>query len=537
MFGLANTLFSRHKKPGRKSTFKPQFETLEKREVMSGFSALSGVVATTSWTLGGAFLPPQPTAAGLALFNSLPDTPVRTTALADYQRDGGISRNDMIDIFQNGTTGFTDLTNDELSSLQTLVKNGSTVAMPDYVQNLASKVLAGVPAGGLSPAQSLQQNVDNFFLGLKRPQDFPNAAYAPVNLPLFHAWDGGSWAPSPTDVNQIAYWKDNWLLTGLEEVASRNVNDIWTMFIDNGDSSYTVRFYHGSAADYVTVDNYFPSSDGALGLDAKVLWVPLAIKAYAQENAAGWLGAPQPGVNSYAALMAPTNGGNPGWVFSAITGLSSSSSTNMNASSIVTAWSQGHLVAMKTLDNSQLVGTTGADPTFYPECHGDSNCGGYLPPPRWYALVGYNAHDPAFGGDPSFTLTEDGKRLILMDTSVLGDNFDTWVHTTGAATPTSARVASAPGNTITVTGFVQSGTLTLTTRPAVVSQHHTQAIHHHKGPNTFTVHSKLHLNKTVLAPLSAAKKGAVNPVLLLSDGVVNDLFAGVGSISGLPVVV
>jgi hypothetical protein len=528
MFGLANTLFLGHKTRGRKATFKPQVESLENREVMSRFSVLSSI-AVTSGTFKNVDTP-QPTAAGLALINSLPNTPVRATALADYQRDACISRDDIIEIFHNGTTGFTDLTNDELSSMQTLVNNGSTVAMPDYVRNLASKVLAGVPAGGLSPAQALQQHVDNFFLGLNRPHDFPSGAYAPVNKPLFHAWDGGSWAPSPSDVNQIAYWRDNWLLTGLEDIASRNVNDIWTMFIDNRDGSFTVRFYHGSTPDYVTVDNYFPSSDGALGLDSNVLWVPLAIKAYAQENAAGWLGAPQPGVNSYAALMAPTNGGNPGWVFSAVTGLSSSVSTNMNASSIVTAWSQGHLVAMKTLDNSQLVGTTGADPLFYPECHGDSNCGGYLPPPRWYALVGYNAHDPAFGGDPSFTLSEDGKRLLAMDTSVLRDNFDTWVQTTGSATPTSTstRTGSAGGNTTTVTGFVRSGTLTLTTQPVVVSQHHTHVIHH-QAPNTSVVHSKLHLDKAMLASLSAAKKSAVNPVQLLSDGVVMEVFGGVGT--------
>src|SRR2546427_5004053 len=99
MFGLAGNLFRGHQKP-RKTSFRPQFEALEKRDTPS-VSTLLHSVAITSGTLT-LYIPPQPTAAGLALINGLPATPVRTTALADYQRDGFISRNDMMDILNKG---------------------------------------------------------------------------------------------------------------------------------------------------------------------------------------------------------------------------------------------------------------------------------------------------------------------------------------------------------------------------------------------------------------------------------------------------
>src|SRR5262249_20588979 len=135
-----------------------------------------------------------------------------------------------------GTTGYTDLTNTERTSLQTLVSNGPTVAMPDYVQFLATKALARQPIGGASPAQTLKKAVDNFFLGLERP-DAGSNGYIQVNKPLWNNY------PSPKDVYQTYYSKDNWLLTGLEEVVSRKRGDIMSMFIDNGDQTYTVRFY------------------------------------------------------------------------------------------------------------------------------------------------------------------------------------------------------------------------------------------------------------------------------------------------------
>jgi hypothetical protein len=478
---------------GRKPRFSPQIEVLEQREVLSVSTVLQGVAVTGVHVFKDPG--PQPTAAGLALINSLPDATVSATALADYQRDGQITRNDMLDIWSSSTIGFTDLSNTALTSLQTLVKNGTTVAMPDYVQNLASKVLAGISGGGPSPAQILHQHVNNFFLGTVRPDLGEN--YLPVNKPLWNVH--ASWQ----DVNQNYYSRDNWLLTGLEEVAYSNTNDI--VCIPNGDNTYTVRFYHGGTPDYVTVDNYLPEGgDELAGGDSSVLWVGLMIKAYAQENATGWLGAPQPGVDSYAALFAPTNGGNPAWVFSALSGRSSgvsaiSSDTNvMEADAIASAWEQGHFVALKTLNNANLVGTTGADPLFYTECNGDSNCGGYLPPPRWYAVV--NFVEKSDGG--WFTVTEDGKRLIEFNYEVLADNFDLWAQGAGGTVPV-ARQNSAP-DAILIAGVTYAGV-----QPAMAAQQQIQPNLPQNVITAVTAHAESPVGKDVL-PAAKTHGGATS---------------------------
>ena len=217
---------------------------------------------------------------------------MRSAALADYQRDGYLSRNDMLDILNKGTAGYTSATPAEFASLETLVSNGPTVAMPSYVQNLASKTLVGgndelqaeikgMKEDGVSQvvlqrflarepvtlAQDIRQEVNNWFLG----QVHPDASYVAngktvtpayqdaAGLPLF----GGT--PSYEDVAQ-GLEGDCCLMASLAEVAARNPGDIESMFIDNGDGTYTVRFYNGSTPDYVTVDTYLP--------DARILLRP-----------------------------------------------------------------------------------------------------------------------------------------------------------------------------------------------------------------------------------------------------------------------
>ena len=104
------------------------------------------------------------------------------------------------------------------------------------------------------------------------------------------------------------------------------------MFIDNGDGTFTVRFYTGTygtiynysdgsigagftnnvgTADYVTVDRMLPT--GTTGIlayadygasytnAANSLWIPLAEKAYAQWNQTGKEG--RDGLNAYASIQ------------------------------------------------------------------------------------------------------------------------------------------------------------------------------------------------------------------------------------------
>ena len=68
-------------------------------------------------------------------------------------------------------------------------------------------------------------------------------------------------------------------MAALAEIAYRSPATITSMFIVNGDGTYTVRFYNNGKADYVTVDSQLPSGYASI---ANELWVGLAEKAWAQ---------------------------------------------------------------------------------------------------------------------------------------------------------------------------------------------------------------------------------------------------------------
>ena len=113
---------------------------------------------------------------------------------------------------------------------------------------------------------------------------------------------------SPTSCK--ATFSDCYFLAALGEVAEHEPSLLRSMFIDNGDGTYTVRFYHNGVADYVTVYRYLPvNSDGTFAYanmgesssaSSNTLWVVLAEKAYAQLAESGWS---RPSAsNSYDAL-------------------------------------------------------------------------------------------------------------------------------------------------------------------------------------------------------------------------------------------
>src|SRR5262249_4155892 len=113
---------------------------------------------------------------------------------------------------------------------------------------------------------------------------------------------------SYTDIRQGAVG-DCYYLSALAEMAMQTPGLVQTMFSDNGDSTYTVRFFHNGVADYVTVDRYLPTDTQGRFVYAcqgdyasstgNELWVALAEKAYAQVNEEGWLGQPRDGTNAY----------------------------------------------------------------------------------------------------------------------------------------------------------------------------------------------------------------------------------------------
>ena len=83
------------------------------------------------------------------------------------------------------------------------------------------------------------------------------------------------------------------------------------MIINNGDGTWTVRFYSNGKADYVTVNSQLPvDSKGNLIFDgygtsststSNVLWLALLEKAYAQWNETGKAGR-SGAANSYASI-------------------------------------------------------------------------------------------------------------------------------------------------------------------------------------------------------------------------------------------
>jgi hypothetical protein len=125
---------------------------------------------------------------------------------------------------------------------------------------------------------------------------------------------------------------DCYLISALGAIANTNPTAITNMFIDNGDSTWTVRFYYSPSglsngpytADYVTVDKQLPTYNGWLIYDecglsydhpalrayndaTNELWIALVEKAYAQWNETGRALRPTSptnlnGSNTYASL-------------------------------------------------------------------------------------------------------------------------------------------------------------------------------------------------------------------------------------------
>jgi hypothetical protein len=170
-----------------------------------------------------------------------------------------------------------------MSDLQLIVNTASLFGSLDYVDKLASKIVLGNVAnanyqGGAlgnlavgSSAAQLELLVDKWFLGT----DHPAAAsgYSVVTGPLFQ--NGAAY----TDVAQGGVG-DCGLMCALAEIAYRRSDIIQSMFIVNGDGTYTVRFYNNNGqTDYVTIDSQLPSGYASI---ANELWVGLAEKAWAQ---------------------------------------------------------------------------------------------------------------------------------------------------------------------------------------------------------------------------------------------------------------
>jgi hypothetical protein len=309
-----------------------------------------------------------------------PDTGVATLARADYARDDALTRADVIGLFAEVETAGS-VTAAEYTSLEALV-NSVAVAMPAATRDLAEKVVDGNEAnntfeglalgdlGTGSSAGVLNDLVAKWFYGADHPvtdtdpSTGSNFTYAAASGSLF----GPPGVPSYNDVAQ-GYAADCYFLASLGQLAVQSPQTIESMFTNNGDGTYTVRFYDNGVADYVTVDSELPvnsagqyvyanyDQDGQptyVSTGTNVLWVALAEKAYAQLAEEGWSRADH---GQYANSYDSINYGWPTTVLSQLTGATADASVVLagpgatpNAESVVVNdIGQDHLISILTL--------------------------------------------------------------------------------------------------------------------------------------------------------------------------------------------
>ena len=258
----------------------------------------------------------------------LKDPTVRSQVRLQYA-DGSLNRADMLQLY---TTIEADKTvsSNEFSDLKNLVS--PKLVMPNDTRFFATKVANGDAAnahyqgttlGNLkagSTGVQLNELVGKWFEG----NDLPSVAgVEPVGFAPTYQFAGGQLFQHPATYTDVAQGDvgNCGFMAALASVAKTSPQFISNMFVDNGDGTYTVRFYNGSTPAYVTVNRELPTDivgksvfSGWSGIDSQgnyddtarnfestnTLWVALAEKAYAQLNESGWIGLD--GTNTYAAL-------------------------------------------------------------------------------------------------------------------------------------------------------------------------------------------------------------------------------------------
>lgn len=217
--------------------------------------------------------------------------------------DGTLDRNDMLAIFRDAQDSAV-LDSTEVTDLRTLVANSARFRMADYVRYLSGRVADG--ASSNMSASTFESNVlGRWFLGTIAPTaQFTDStagttfslAYTQVQGSLF----GSTGFARIGDIDQ-GYLGDCAFLAALGATFARQSNDsgnsrssvIDSMIINNGDNTYTMRFYSGGSAEYVTVDRRLATRNGSIfaasangsrdpNNSSNILWAPLVERAYAQ---------------------------------------------------------------------------------------------------------------------------------------------------------------------------------------------------------------------------------------------------------------
>ncbi|AFZ20253.1 C2 family cysteine protease [Allocoleopsis franciscana] len=345
--------------------------------------------------------------AGTQLSSLITDYTVHQ-AVSSRIGDGQIDRNDMIAILRSTKDG--SVIAEEINDLRDILNDAKAFGLDGYVQNLANKVVNGNVAnqkykgaalGNLfagSSATHMESLVDKWFLG----GDHPVAKSSSGNTTYSYKQASGSLFQngiSYQDIDQGGVG-DCYFVASLAGTAFRSPDTIRDMFIDNNDGTFTVRFFNGDKADYVTVDKYLPTTAGGNAVFAgwgggsynesnNELWVALAEKAYAQINESAWIG--QDNTNSYQGIAYGTLK-----AISHITGLNNTGYKDLEAG-----------------DFNSVVNAFNADRIIY------LSDGGHA-----YTLVGYNATTQMFKVYNPYGSTQD------MTWTALDNKFVRWGYST-----------------------------------------------------------------------------------------------------------
>jgi hypothetical protein len=349
---------------------------------------------------------------------NLQDYDIRSEARSRFA-DNLLDRNDMIAIFRQAKDGGT-IDSREFNSLQTLVNNTSYIRMPEHVRVLSEKITDGDAANGRSGIGNLgsdssdtkmERLVGKWFLGNDRPDIPSRYSYQRASGSVFR--NGVSYQ----DIEQ-GELGDCYFLARLGATALRRPSTIQSMFTDNSDGTYTVRFYRNGQADYVTVDRYLPTNssgrfvyanqEDSYNSSSNELWVALAEKAYAQVNESGWI-RQEVAANSYQAIVGGLGVHSMGHITGSNTNQNYRRSGVTNTDDIIDAFNDNRLVTVGTKRDvaSNLVGQ------------------------HEYTLVGYNSSTRKFRlFNPHGIDSNSQEGIVELTASQITENFDYWAYTT-----------------------------------------------------------------------------------------------------------
>lgn len=203
--------------------------------------------------------------------------------------DGQLDRNDLLSIFRDVQDGdVVDTT--ELGDLKSLMANTTSFSLSDPVRYLSNKLVTDSYAN--ISTTSFEASLGKWFLGTVAPTptfNTTNFTYTRFEGSLF----GNSTSARIGAIDQRSFG-DCVLLAALGATFAPQSNDLGNsmsktindMLLDNGDNTYTVRFFtQDLKAEWVTVDNRLATTNGKnlFGASNKDgLWAPIIEKACAQ---------------------------------------------------------------------------------------------------------------------------------------------------------------------------------------------------------------------------------------------------------------